>query len=1025
MNKIASFTVNNRRALIFIFLFLSATGFYLVDKIPQGVFPDATFPRIAVMVDYGLTPIKQMEMEVAKPIEEAVMMVEGVQMVRSLISRGSAEINIDFQWSADMFQAYQLVQAQVSGIQSQLPAGITLEVRRFTTSTYPVAGYSLYSEKQDLLHLRDIAVYTLRPQLAAIPGVYNVEVMGGNEREYRVELDADKLAAYQLDYQTISKAIKENNSLDYVGRLEENNKLYLNIADNRYLKMDEIENTIIRNVGETPIRLKDVANVVSTVKETFIACESNQHPAVLITIIKQPGTNAVAIMKAVDEKLAELRPILPDDVNMSKWYDMTRFISSSINNVRDSILFGAFLTLLILLLFLRRLRITLVTVIIIPVAVLLSFIFIKITGMNLSVMSLGGLAAAIGILVDNAIVVVENIERHLEMGKTRKQAVIEATSEIIAPLLSATLTTLIVLIPLVFLTGVPGIFFKALALTLTLAILASMLLAVFLTPAVAVTFISTKKRKSGKVMGKIINAHQSILKVGLKRPIIAYLLIAITITGSITLFKKIPSGFLPLWDEGTIVLDYMAPPGSSVDGTRTMLKSITDYLPTIPEVEAYSLRTGRSLAHPRTHANDGDFVINLKKDRDRSAFEIMDELRDFIEQKEPNLSPEIFQVLPDRLNDLSGEIAPVVIKVYGKNLDLIQGVAASIADSLESIDGVVDIYPGFEGGEPELTIRIKSEEIARYGLTPQMVNNAINMALWGDEATQVMEGIKLIPVRLRYPKTFASHFEKVQSLPLYFPEIKRTVVLSELADIKKIPGRTDIEHENLSQVVNIEAQISGRDLGGTAADIQQLLHSWHLPPGVTVQLSGQYESQQQAFKELLLILILATLIIFIVLLFEFNSFRTAFAILIGTSLSVSGVFLFLWITGTSLDISAFMGMIMIIGVVVNNGILLIDYTEKYLKENPNVAEALLMAGRVRLRPILMTTLSSIFGFLPLAFAMGEGAEMLKPLAISMIGGMSLSMLFSLFVIPVLYQSFKGKKMKISNSNVVTVSGDTN
>jgi len=1012
MNRIALFTVNNRRALIFIFLFLSATGFYLMNKIPQGVFPDATFPRIAVMVDYGLTPINEMEMEVAKPIEEAVMMVEGVQMVRSSISRGSAEINIDFQWSADMFQAYQLVQAQVSGIQSELPKGVTLEVRRFTTSTYPVAGYSLYSEKQDLLHLRDLAVYSLRPQLVSIPGVYNVEVMGGNEREYRVELDVNKLAAYKIDYNIISKAIKENNSLKYVGRLEENNKLYLNIADNRYLKMSEIENTIISTSGLTPIRLKDVASVYSTQKETFIACESNQHPAVLITIIKQPGTNAVSIMKAVDKKLAELRPSLTDDVKMSKWYDMTRFISSSINNVRDSILIGAFLTLLILLIFLRRLRITLVTIIIIPVAVLISFIFIKLTGMNLSVMSLGGLAAAIGILVDNAIVVVENIERHLEMGKSRKTAVIEATGEIIVPLLSATLTTLIVLIPLVFLTGVPGIFFKALALTLTLAILSSMLLAVVLTPAVAVSFISTKKRKSGKIMNKIIDAHQTVLKVGLKRPIIAYLLIAITLVGSAFLFKKIPSGFLPLWDEGTIVLDYLAPPGSSVDGTRTMLKSITNYLPSIPEIEAYSLRTGRSLAHPRTHANDGDFVINLKKERTRSAFEIMDELRSFIEQKEPNLSPEIFQVLPDRLNDLSGEIAPVVVKVYGKNLATIQRVASSLADSLENINGLVDIYPGFESGEPELTIRIKPEEVARYGLTPQIVNDAIHMALWGDEATRVMEGIKLIPVQLRYPKIYASHFEEIQKLPLYFPEIKRMVTLNEIAEIKKVPGKTDIEHENLSQVVNIEAQISGRDLGGTAADIQNLLKNWHLPPGVTIALSGQYESQQQAFKELLFILILATLIIFIVLLFEFNSFLTALAILIGTSLSVSGVFLFLWISGTALDISAFMGMIMIIGVVVNNGILLIDYTEKYLKENTSTSDALLMAGKVRLRPILMTTLSSIFGFIPLACAIGEGAEMLKPLAISMIGGMSLSMLFSLFVIPVLYKSFKGNNVKI-------------
>ena len=1002
MKGLSQFAVENRRAIIFTALVLSLIGIYLIYQIPEGVFPDATFPRIAVMVDYGLAPLKEMEMEIAKPIEEAVMMVPGVRMVRSSISRGSAEINIDFQWNEDMFRAYQLVQAQVSGIQNQLPRDIQLEVRRFTTSTYPVAGYSLYSEKLTLLQLRDLAIYTIRPQLASIPGVYNIEVMGGRQREYWVNLEPDKLAALDLSYREVEKALRENNSLQFVGRLNEFNKLYLNIADNRFLKIEDIKRTIVARRKNTPIFLSDIARVEPALKETFIACESNLHPAVLITVIKQPGTNAVAIMKQVEERLRNLRRVLPPEVEIHKWYDMTDFIRRSISSVRDAIFLGALLTMLILLLFLRRLRITLVTAIIIPIALLITFIFIKLSGMNLNLMSLGGLAAAIGILVDNAIVVVENVERYLEMGRSRREAVIEATGEIIVPLLGATLTTLVVFVPLVFLSGVPGIFFRALATTLTFAIIVSMLLAMLLTPALTVVFISTRKRQPGRVLPKIIAFQQKLLKGGLRRPILALLLILILASIAVFSYLRIPSGFLPEWDEGTIVLDYLSPPGSSLEATKKMLRSVAEYIMTIPEVEVYSLRTGRSLAHPRTHANDGDFVINLKKGHKRSSFEIMDELREFIHKKEPRLEPEIFQVLPDRLNDLSGEIAPILIKVYGKNLPVIQQVAAQIADSLEHIPGVVDVYPGFSRKEPELTIRVRPEAATRYGLTVEEVNQAVHMALWGSEATRMMEGLKMIPVRVRYPKEQFNHFEAIRRLPLYFPHLGRMLYLEEIADVYKLPGRTDVDHENLSQVVNVKAHISGRDLGSIVRDIQRMLPHIPLPPGVTLQIGGQYESQQRAFRELLLILVFGILLVYAILLFEFKSFRTSGVILFGTVLSVSGVFLMLWITRIPLDISAFMGMIMIVGVVVNNGILLIDYTEKFRKEGVDVRTALLRASQVRLRPIMMTTLSTIFGFLPLALALGEGSEMLQPLAVSMIGGMSLSMLLSLWLIPTMY-----------------------
>ncbi|NOX90068.1 MAG: efflux RND transporter permease subunit [Calditrichaeota bacterium] len=1008
MNALSKFAVENKRAVVFTAFLLSLIGFYLIFRIPEGVFPDAAFPRIAVMVDYGLAPLKEMEMEVAKPIEEAVMMVEGVRLVRSTISRGSAEINIDFQWNQDMFRAYQLVQAAVSGIQHQLPAGVQLEVRRFTTSTYPVAGYSLTSDKSDLLKLRDLGVFVIRPQLVSIPGVYNIEIMGGHEREYRVNLNPQKLAAFHLDYRQIEDALKKSNSLKYVGRLNESHKLYLNIADNRFKKIDDIKKTVVAYRGSTPVFLSEVATVEPAVKETFIYCESGLKPAVLITVIKQPGTNAVAIMKEVEKRWRELKPVLPADVKVQKWYDMTDFIRSSMTSVRDAIFLGALLTVVILLLFLKRIRITLVTAVIIPIALLITFIFIKLFGMNLNLMSLGGLAASIGILVDNAIVVVENIERYLEQGRPRSEAVIKATGEIIPPLLGATLTTLVVFVPLIFLTGVPGIFFRALASTLAAAVFVSMLLAVFLTPSLAVVFISAKKKRPGRFLPKVIAVHQKTLKLLFRFPAITFCLILLLILVAVFSYLRLPSGFLPIWDEGTIVQDYLAPPGSSIEGTRSMLKSISEYIASIPDVEAYSLRIGRGLAHPRKHANAGDFVINLKKGHKLSSFEIMDLLRKFDKTREPRLKTELFQVLPDRLNDLSGEIAPIVIKVFGKNLERIQKTAARIADSLRQIPGAVDVYRGFSPGEPELTIRVKPESARRYGLSVDEVNQAVHMALWGDTPTGIMEGLKMIPVRVRYPKADFNHIEKIRRLPVYLASINRVIELQEVAEVSKLPGKTDIEHENLSQVVNVKAHISGRDLGSVIKDVKVMLRRIPLPPEVTVQIGGQYKSQQRAFRELILILLFGALLVYAVLLFEFKSFRTAGVILSGTVLSVSGVFLLLWITGIPLDISAFMGMIMIIGVVVNNGILFIDYTEKYLKEVPDVSQALLMAGRVRLRPIMMTTLSTIFGFLPLALAMGEGSEMLQPLAISMIGGMSLSMLLSLLIIPGLYRVSKIK-----------------
>ena len=1011
MKTLSGFTIRSKRAILFTAFFLSVIGGYLILSIPQGVFPDSAYPRIAVEVDFGLAPLEQMEMQIVKPVEESVLGIPGAKAVRSKISRGAAVIDIDFEWKTEMLTAYQLTQARVSGIQNELPDGVKLKVRRYTTSTYPVLGFSMYSDRYDLVELNDLALYTIRPQLASIPGVEQIEIMGGKTREYWINLDSEKLVALHLEYKQVVEALNKTNTIQFISRLNQFNKLYLNIADNRYADIRDIGSTIIINRQQTPIRLSDVATIEPEIQESFINCISNLKPSVLVNVIKQPGTNAVSIAQEAEKRMMRISAQLPPGIEVNKWYDLSEFIRKSIHSVSSSIFLGALFTMLVLLLFLRRVRITLVTAAIIPTALLITFIPIKLAGMNLSLMSLGGLAAAIGILVDNAIVMIENIERYRETGISKREAVVKATNEIIVPLLGATVTTLVVFIPLVFLTGLAGIFFRALAITLTFAIAASMLLAIFLTPALAIQFISPKKQKPGRVLPRIVGMQQCVLKLSFRRPYIVVLLILLMGGLAVGGYLMLPSGFLPLWDEDTIIIDCLAPPGSSLESTENILRSIGEYVMRQPEVEVYSLRVGRSLAHSREPTNFGDFAVTLKSDRKRSSFEMMDDFRAFIEKQEPRLHVEIFQVLPDRLMDLSGRLAPIVIKVFGNNLHQARDMAVRIADSLDNIPGIVDVFPGFEAGEPELTYRTKLEAATRYGLNVEDINSAVNMALWGKRATEVIEGQKIIPVRVRYPKHEFENIEDLQKLPLYFKKPGRELMLEEIVELRTSQGKMDVDHANFSQVVNVEAHISKRDLGSVVLDVKKMMASMHLPAGVSLQLGGEYESQQQAFHELLLILLFGSFLVYSILLFEFKSLRTAFVILFGTVLSVSGVFMSLHITGIALDISAFMGMIMIIGVVVNNGILLIDYAQKNLSKGQNLEEALLSASRIRLRPIMMTTLSTIFGFLPLALALGDGSEMLQPLAVAMIGGMSVSMLISLLVIPTMFRWTWSKKYK--------------
>jgi CzcA family heavy metal efflux pump len=1010
MKKLLELVIRNRIAVIFVTLVLLAISIFTLFTLPQGVFPKATFPRVQVKVDRGYAPLDEMEVGVTKPLEDALRTVEGARIVRSKTARGNAEIDIYFDWNTDLNQVYQTVLAKVSEVRAALPQDVSITITRMTTSAYPMSGYSIYSDKRALKELRDIAEFTIKPQLSGIKGVYKVEIVGGERPEYWAILKPEKLAQFKISPLEIEEAIKKSNHIDFLGRITEEYKIHLGFANYLLKSKKDIENVIISQNKGVPVLLKQVAEVKSAVKEEYLLTTSNWHPAVLFNILKHPDANVVEVSNLVDKRLVEIENILPPDVKISKWYDLSKFVKRSIKGVAENILIGILIISVIVFLFLGKVRTSLPIVLIMPLTVITTFLLIKLFGLSLNIMTLGGLTAAIGILVANAIVVVENIVRHRDEGASKEDAVISGTKEIIPPLIGATLTTIVVFIPLIFLSGLTGIFFKPAAFTMASAVGISLILAIFVTPVVTYNILGKKNKNiSVKHSSEKLRAfYRKILRISLRRSGLILILSLITGVLSVFLYPYLKTGFLPSWDEGTAVFNYKAVPGTSLKETDRICRRIEEILKGIPEVESYSRRTGYGLAH-RHPAHEGDYLISLRDERKRSTSEIMEGLSKEVEKIFPSLYTDWAQVLPDRLMDLTGEQKTIAVKVFGNNKEILRDTAIIIKDKLKRIKGLVGIKAGVSQSEPEFDINFNNSRVARLGFSLFDVSKQVKIALWGDVVIEIKKGLRLIGLRVRYPKNYRSYIDKLKNLPLFTKDGKMTP-LSTIADVEVKGGARNIYHENGSLLVTVTAGIAGRDLGSVVKDIKSTLANLHLPQGVTITLGGDWESRLKSFRELLLALIIAGFLIFTILLFEFESYRAVFAIFLGTILSFSFVVFGLFITKTAFDVSSFMGMIASLGIVVNNGILLIDFAERYKKKGVTLAECVVMAGRVRLRPILITTTTTVAGFLPMAIQIGAGGEMLQPFAVAVISGLLGSIFFSLIAIPTLFYLFERKEM---------------
>jgi CzcA family heavy metal efflux pump len=1027
------------KPLIFLIIALAIMGAYLAFTIPVAVFPEVNFPRIIIGIDNGVMPIDQMMVTITRPVEDAVNSVPGLQRVNSITSRGSAEIDLFFNWNVDMVQTLQLVNSAVAQVQTTLPNTAKIDTHRLTFASFPIMGYSLTSDTVPQTQLWELATYELKPQINRLDGVATVVVQGGQEPEYLITPDPSKLLSASVTVPDITNAVAKTNLVDSPGLIEDNHQLVLGLINGQVRSPEELGQIVVKtNPTGIPIHIGDVATVTHGTKPKYTVVTANGKPAVLLSINRQPDSNTVVVADEVNAKVAELKKTLPPGIKLTPYYDQSGLVRDSISSVRDAILIGLVLASIVIIIFLRDWGSSAVAGMVIPITIVITFIVLKAIGESFNLMTLGGLAAAVGLVIDDAIVVIENIVLHRDLGQGRAQAIYSALKEVTAPLIGSTVTPIVVFLPLIAIHGVYGTFFRALAVTMGVSLFTSLALALTWTPNLSQYFVKRKSEPKtdeaaaaewtdrerlermieaeeasyGKRFHATVNFYERWLRRALERPLLLAGLSVVLIVVAYFCFQALGSDLLPAMDEGGFIVDYIMPPGSSLAETNRVISHVEQIIRADKDVESTSRRTGLQLGLAAvTEANTGDISVKLKAKHERSSDEVIADLRVKIKQEEPQLDTEFPQLLQDMIGDLTSAPEPVVIKLFNNDAALLAKTGPQVADAISKIKGVVDVKDGVENttSGPALNYQIDPAVTARAGFSPDEVAIDASAILEGEPATTpVVVNNRAYTVRVRFPDANRANIEAMKNT-LLASSAGRTATLGSLATVTQIPGQTEIRRENLQRDLEVTARFEGIDLGTGISKVQAEIAKLHLPSSIRIEYGGLYAEQQQTFHDFVFVFVMAFAFVFAVLLFEFRSFSAPTAILASALLSTAGVFLALLITGTTFSVSAFMGLIMVIGIVAKNGILLLDAEHEFRRAGFSPEDAMMRAGRRRLRPIAMTAIAAIAGMLPLAFALGAGSEMLQPLAIAVIGGILISMVLSLLVTPAVHFYLTGRR----------------
>lgn len=1035
MSKVRSLSARLAEQRRFAYLataLLSAAGIWAALHLPSAIYPELSFPRITIVVQGSSLGTRQIVFAITRPIEEAVSIVPGVTRVQSRSIRGGSEINVTFAARTDMMFALQQAQARVNQISADLPPGLAIEIERLSPSLFPILSYNI--EGGNAAELYDIARYQVKPLISRVPGVGRVDVQGSDVREIEVVADPTRLTSAGMTYDDLANAIKQSTSVAAVGRMPQNYRQYLIVTAQEAHSAEDIANIV---VGQG-MRVRDLAAVSLGTEDHVRIIAGDGKPAALLNITRQMGGNTVAIADSVASIAASIRSTLPPGVKIKAVYDQAALVRDAVSSVRDAMLIGAMLAVLVLLVFLRHLRITAISASVIPMTLAITVFIMSLLNQSFNLMTLGAMAIAIGLVIDDAVVVTENIVRHLQIQKDRQAAVRAAVQELVWPVTTSTITTVVVFLPLRLLQGVVGQFFAALSLTLTIAVLVSLVLALTIIPLLSEKYLQPadskdqEEARSGGIKGLVARLggaldrlseryEETLVRVMANVRAVVIAGIALLVLGFIG-HRFVGSGFLPDMDEGAFVVDYFTPGGTALAETDREVHIVENILAKTPEIVGTSRRTGAELGLFATGQNTGDIVARLRpaKDRSRSIFEVMDEVRVKVTAAVPRLRIEFVQILTDVINDLAGAGHPVEIKLFGQDLNSLESYARTIEPDLAKVNGIADLFNGVSEPSAELLMTIKEAEARRVGLSPEQVGTAVAGALLGVNAGEVRLDDRAIGVRVRAPDSLRNDPSQLSSLPVISSGTSSATALGALATFQATDQRGELLRENQQQMIDMTADVTGRSIGNVMTDVQKVIAAHKPPAGIRVELAGLYASQKEAFRSLMLVLALAVASVIAVMLVQFESFVEPLVVLLAAPLSFVGAIGLLLITGTALNVSSFMGLILLVGLIVKNGIILLDFTRRRMLEGGLELEpAIREAARIRLRPILMTTLCTLFGLFPLALGLGAGSELQRPLALAVIGGLALSTPITLYFVPTLLVAIRGRHYRLPEAEKTT------
>jgi CzcA family heavy metal efflux pump len=1000
--SLAGLGLRHRAALYLCISLLTAGGIWALASLPAGIYPEVTYPRIAVVARGGTFEAEEMTVAVTRPLEQAVSGIVDLRRIRARTVRGGSELSLDFSPRADMQFALSQVQGRLDAVRASLPPGLDLTAERLTPSVFPMLQYELTGA--DPLVLRDLAEFVVRPRLTGLPDAGHVEVQGGRVREISVQLDPVRLVANHVTADQVAQAITTQDQAETVGRIDRDYRQYGIVVSGLTNTPEAVGHVVVKQTADRPLRVADLGSVSYGAEDLFQIVAGNGRPAALVNVARQPNGNTLRLQAEASAAISAIRPLLPKSVRLEAVYDQAALVRDSIKSVRDAMLLGGALAVLVLLAFLGRWRTTLAAAIVLPLTVAITILGLALFGDSLNLMSLGGLAVAIGLVIDDAVVVVENIERRFELHPEDPPAdvVREATDEIFGPVAGSTLTTVVVFLPLGLLEGVVGEFFRSFALALTIAVLLSL--------ALAMTLIPTLVGRRGVAKSKAPSRRVSLERLGERYgQMVAWLLghraVALAVAGLLAisgfaLTRFVGTGFLPEMDEGGFILDYWAPAGTALSETNRQIGVLERILLRDPDIQAFTRRTGSELGFAATAPNTGDFTVLLKARRRRSAsvYEVIDRVRTSAEAEAPAVRVEFVQLLQDVIGDLAGSPEPVELKLFSSDHAAAERAAMSIARAIEPTPGLVDLFNGVQGSSPELRMQLDPVRLARLGLTATEVEAQARSALFGANAGMAREPDRLIPIRVRLPDSVRFSRDLTAQVPVIGPS--GWTQLGALGSVFDTAGASELRRENLRPYVPVTGRTSGRSLGAVMADVRAAAARVPLPAGVTMEVGGQYASQRTAFRQLLGIFALGTGAVLLVLVAQFDGFKGPLSIVLVAPLGLVGTLLLLLAAGVPFNVSSFMGIILLVGLVVKNGILLLDAARRTRAGGASYHGALVEAGRLRLRPILMTTLCTLAGLAPLAFGFGAGAELQRPLALAVVGGLTISTGVTLLLLPV-------------------------